>query len=127
MYECLFRNLPGHPEWAGSFHERLVEDGIWDEMEFWRLHLELVNATSVTRGSQFIERGLALAVARIHSRVLGAVAAHVDPNDLFRIPNLSDEELRTFIERWDHAVLGFFSGNVIPESSYDLHNPLQKP
>ncbi|WP_417284915.1 hypothetical protein [Comamonas sp.] len=124
MYESIFENLPGNPRWVGSFYERLVEDAVWDKAEFWKLHLALTEAGSASGSLKSINRELAWAVAKIQSRVLGVLAAHYNPNDIFVISNLAPDELCQFIERFDHAVLGVFSGEVPAESSYDLINPL---
>ena len=123
MYDCIFENLPGNPRWVGSFYERLVEDAIWDRDEFWKLHLALTTAASTSGPLKAINRELAWAVAKIQSRVLGVVAAHYNPKDIFVISNLAPDELHQFVERFDHAILGFFSGEVLAESSYDLTNP----
>lgn len=124
MYEPIFRNLPGNSAWVGSFYERLVEDAVWDRDEFWKLHFALINVAKASGSGEAINRELAWAVAKIQSRVLGSVAAHYNPNDIFTITNLTPDELHEFIERFDHAVLGLFSGEVLDESSYDLNNPL---
>jgi len=124
VYECIFENLPGNPRWVGSFYERLVEDAIWDRDEFWKLHLALTNAASASDSLETMNRELAWAVAKIQSRVLGVIAAHYNPNDIFGISNLAPDELTNFVERFDHAILGVFSGEVLAESSYDLTNPL---
>ena len=124
MYESIFKNLPSSPAWQGSFCEALAEDAVWDRDEFWRLHLELIKAGHASRAWDDISRELAGAVARIQSRVLGLIAAHYDPHDVFVIENLHADELRAYTERFDHAVLGVFSGEVLSESMYDLRSPL---
>jgi len=124
MHECIFRNIPGHPNWEGSFFERLVEDSIWDRDEFWKLHLALVNAALSVDSEFWISRELAWAVAKLFAGVLAAYGAHGDPNDVFEISGITPDELRDFVERFEHASLAVFSGEVIPESSYGLRNPL---
>lgn len=122
--EYIFKNLPGNPAWVGSFYERLAEEGVWDKDEFWKLHLALINAANKLASQSSIDCELASAVARIQSCVWGLIAAHYDENDVFTIGNLTATELYDFTERFDHAILGVFSGEVIPEASYDLNNPL---
>jgi hypothetical protein len=124
VYEPIFQNLPGNPAWEGSFYERLVEDAFWDKNEFWKLHLALVKAARAPRSQETMDRELAHAVAKIQSRVLGLVAAHYNPSDIFTISNLTPDELHGFVERFEHAIIGVFSGEVLPESSYELTNPL---
>lgn len=126
MYESIFRNLPGNPAWEGSFYERLSEEGFWDNDAFWQLHLALAHAAKASRALDEINRELAWAVASIQSGVFGLVAAHYNPNDVFTISNLTPDQLHDFIERFEHAVLGVFSGEAYPESCYDLRNPLMR-
>lgn len=123
MYAQIFKNLPGHPDWEGSFYERLTEYGDWDFAEFWKLHLDLVEAACFEARSEVVSRELALAVTTLHSKVLNLISAHYNVRDGFLINNLSPDELIAFTERFEHAVLAVFSGEVIAESSYDLINP----
>lgn len=120
----LFANLPGSDTWGGSFWGRLVEDGVWDEQAFWKLHAALNSLARANGGSVSIDRATAQAVCKVQARVLGCVASHYDPGDVFEITNLGDERLRDFVERFEHAVLSVFSGEVLPESSYALRSPL---
>jgi hypothetical protein len=120
----LFANLPGSDTWDESLWGRLVEDGVWDEQAFWELHAALISLARINNGSALIDRATAQAVCKIQARVLGCVASHRDPDDVFKITNLSDERLGDFVERFEHAVLSVFSGEFLPESSYALRSPL---
>jgi len=126
MIEYIYHNIPGNPQWRGSFYERLAEDGEWDIDEFWRLHFALIEAAKNPAASENINRSLALNVVQIHLRVSGLICAHFDNNDVFKIENLSREEIYAFKERLDLAVAGVFSGEVLPESSFDLKCPNTK-
>lgn len=121
--EAIFENLPGSQHWSASFWGRLVEDCVWDIQQFWRLHDALLAVAESLQTSPVLDRGLACAVVRIQARVLGAFSAHYDSSDHFNISNLDDQELRDYVERFEHAVLAVFSGEVLPESSYDLQPP----
>ncbi|NUU02826.1 Imm41 family immunity protein [Herbaspirillum robiniae] len=124
MYENIFRNLPGSPNWEGSFYEQLAEFGKWDPDEFWKLHLDLISAAQIEAQSEAVDRALALAVVTLYSNISSLILANFNSNDGFEIANLSRDELRAFMERLEHAVHGVFSGEIIPERSYDLTNPL---
>ena len=124
MYHEIQQNLPGNPEWERSFFGRLAEDCVWDVDAFWRLHLDLIVATRTSCGSGQIDREVALAVATIFARVSSLVASHFHDQDVFKITNLTTDDLLAFRERFEHAFLGFFSGEILPESSFDLTNPL---
>lgn len=124
MIDYIYQNTPGNDSWEGTFYERLVEYAYWDTQEFWRLHSALLDAAVLSARSEKIDRHLAECVIRIYSRVRGLVSAHFNANDFFKIQNLNDVEIHEFCERLDLAVIGVFSGEVLPESSFDLQNPM---
>ncbi|ABI39371.1 hypothetical protein Shewmr4_2300 [Shewanella sp. MR-4] len=119
----LERNIPGHSNWEGSFFERLTEYGEWDHKAFWLLHRELVELAQLADENP-VDRNLAYMLLYLQQRVLNLVAAHFAENDVFKITNLKGEQLYEFKERFDMAVLGVITGEVLPESSFDLVNPL---
>lgn len=124
MYEQIFRNLPGNPNWEGSFYEQLTEFGKWNRDEFWKLHLELLSVAQFEARSETLDRAVALAVVTLYSKISSLISANYNTNDVFKIVNLTNDDLGAFTERLQHAVLSVFSGKIIPESSYDLTNPL---
>ena len=65
-------------------------------------------------------------VIGIQNSVLTMVTAHFDPNDSARINGISDDQLRLFMERFNQAIMGICSGEVLPEYSFDIANPLIK-
>ena len=119
----LERNIPGHSNWEGSFFERLTEYGEWDQEAFWYLHKELVELAQ-RADEHSVDRELAYMLLYLQQRVLNLVAAHFAKNDVFNITNLKGEQLYEFKERFDMAILGVITGEVLPESSFDLVNPL---
>lgn len=119
----LERNIPGHSNWEGSFFERLTEYGEWDHEAFWRLHQELVELAQRADKNP-VDRDLAYMLLYLQQRVLNLVASHFAKNDVFKITNLKGEQLYEFKERFDMAILGVITGEVLPESSFDLVNPL---
>ena len=124
MFDELQRNLPGNPNWEGSFYEQLTEHAVWDVDAFWQLHLYLVQSAAAQSGSGLVNRDLALAIVTLQGKVMTLVSAHYDANDVFKIRNIHPETLHSFVERFQHAMLAVISGEVLPESSYDLVNPL---
>lgn len=124
MSQLIFKNLPGNPEWEGSFCEKLTEYGIWDADEFWKLHFDLVQVAKRDNYSESIDRELALAVVTLYSKITNLISSHYNKNDIFKISNLTPDELLAYKERFDHSIIGVFSGEVIAESSYDLTNPM---
>jgi hypothetical protein len=123
MTRTIYKNLPEHPEWEGSFYEKLAEYGIWDADEFWKLHFDLVQAAKKNNDSESINRKFALIVVTLYSKINNLISSHYNKNDVFQISNLTPDELLAFKERLDHSIIGVFSGEVIAESLYDLTNP----
>ncbi|PHR93907.1 MAG: hypothetical protein COA78_32540 [Blastopirellula sp.] len=120
----LERNLPGHQNWEGSFFERLTEYGDWEANAFWRLHLELLQLARSTNVNESVDRELSYMLLYIQQKVLNLISAHFDKDDVFNISNLTNEQLHEYQERFDMAILGVVTGKVLPESSFDLVNPL---
>jgi len=127
MHMELKRNLPTNNNWESSFYERLSEYGEWNYKAFWILHLELINIAKNINDSEIIERELATILITLQQKILNLIVAHFNKKDIFKISNLKEEELFDFIERFEMAILGALSGVVIPESSFDLVNPLIYP
>jgi hypothetical protein len=126
MSDEIQRNLPGNPEWESSFYGKLAEHGVWDVDAFWRLHLDLILAARTNCLSEQIDRKFALVVTTLFARVANLIEAHFNSNDVFKITNMTTDDLLAFRERFEHAVLGVFSGEILPETSFDLTNPLIK-
>ena len=120
----LKRNIPGNPDWEGSFYERLTEYGEWDSTSFWILHLELLNIARQQDVNLPAERDLAYMLLFLQQRVLSLISAHFKKNDVFQICDINTEQLYAFKERFEMAILGAVSGEVLPETSFELVNPL---
>lgn len=121
-FSVIYRNLPGNPLWEGSFYEKLAEYGLWDEREFWRLHHDLIRVAKDIKGQE-ISKELSAAIVKIYIRISSLMAAHSDPMDGFSIKNLNHEQIISYKERLDIAVIGVFSGEILNEISFDLQNP----
>ena len=126
MYSELERNLPGHPDWEGSFYEKLTDYGEWDVNAFWKLHLDFLEIAESVNGSNTISRDLARKLLLLQQKVLNLVSSHFNDNDVYEIANIETDLLYEFIERFEMAILGAVSGEVHPESSFGLVNPLVK-
>ena len=123
-YNYFIKNFPLHLNWQESFYAKLTEGGIWDRDEFWKLHRDLGWITSELMDSDCMERDFATDLVWLLSRINELYVAHFDKNDVFQILNLSDDELRQFKERFDVAVHGVFSGELLSEAEFELVNPL---
>ena len=126
MHSELKRNIPGSPNWEGSFYERLTEYGEWDSKSFWVLHLELLSVAKQQNDNLPVERDFAYMLLYLQQRVLSLISAHFTKNDVFEISNVNVKQLYEFKERFEMAILGAISGEALPEASFDLENPLVK-
>jgi len=126
MHTELERNIPGNSNWEGSFYERLTEYGEWDLKSFWVLHLELLNLAKIQNANLPVERGLAYMLLYLQQSVLTLITAHFTENDAFEISHINTDQLYEFKERFEMAILGAISGEVLPETSFGLVNPLVK-
>ena len=124
MFPELERNMPGHPHWEGSFFERLTEYGEWNACEFWKLHLELLSIAKNSNYELLVERKLSHMLLYIQQRILNLISANFNKNDIFKISNISTEQLYEYRERFEMAIISAITCEVLPESSFDLVNPL---
>jgi len=122
--EIILRNSSESPDWIGSFTENLQESDQWNKEEFWKLHYALVQLAICLRDTKVIEKSLAGKICEIQQTVQSLISSHFDSNTEWEIKNISDDELYGFLERFDMAIQGVFSGEVLPENSFDLVNPL---
>ena len=122
----LERNIPNNPNWEGSFYETLTEYGEWNAEAFWKLHLELTFIAKGVNAESPVNRELSYMLLYLQQRVLNLISAHFNGNDCFKIKNLTNEQLFEFKERFEMAILGVITGEVLSESSFDLINPLLK-
>jgi Immunity protein 41 len=124
MTQELERNMPNHENWEGSFHERLTEYGEWNADAFWLLHIDLLNIAKNAKPETLVERDLAYMLLYIQQRVLKLITAHFVKKDVFKIKNIPVAQLYEYKERFEMAIIGAVTGVVLPESSFDLVNPL---
>ncbi|QSX36873.1 Imm41 family immunity protein [Shewanella sedimentimangrovi] len=123
LYE-IERYSASHPDWEGSFSERLYEYCEWNVSEFWKLHKALVELAIALRDKNQIDKQLFGRILGIQKSVWSIVAAHFNELDAVKLAGVTDEQLHEFIERFDLAIVGLSTGEVLPESSFDLVNPL---
>jgi hypothetical protein len=114
------RNFPWCDEHDDlSFGGRLHEDCVWNWDEYWQLEWALYQLCNESPS-----RELYWPVFRIFSYCFASLGHHSDPNDLFRIKNLSAEELYDAKERFQLVFEGFFAGSM-PDQDFSEHrNPL---
>lgn len=124
MHFELEKNLPSHPNWSDSFYGKLAEEGEWDVEAFWRLHLDLLNIAKGVQNEKFIARDLVCALVYIQNGVLDAIAYNSSKRDIFNIRNIDENSIMQFKERFSNAMISICTGDIPPEASFDLVNPL---
>lgn len=125
MSRELERNVPGHPDWEGSFYERLSEYAEWNIEKFWDLHFDLLSIAN-SRSKNTTNSDFCYALLYLQQRVLNLIIAHYNPEDIFNIHNINNQELFEFKERFEMAIIGAITGEVLSESCFDLMNLLIK-
>jgi hypothetical protein len=115
------RNFPWCDEHDdSSFLGRLHEESVWDESEYWELEWALHEL--MLRGA--FERELAWRIFRVFSHTMLVLGCHFDPNDGYRIRDLSADDAHEWRERFQLVFEGFFSGHWPSPSALERSNPL---
>ncbi|MCX7553110.1 Imm41 family immunity protein [Marinicella sp. S1101] len=124
----IFRNMPGDgsDEWEKTFFGFLSEFGDWHVEKFWVFHKALIDIGKKVDKKGSVDRELSYALLYIQDSVLTHIASHFDPAIDWQFTSIAGEEIYGFKERFELAILGAISGEVIPETSFDLINPLIK-
>ena len=112
MYEELFRNLPSDKNWEGSFYETLTEHGIWDEIEFSKLEFCLCAINAQMESSKILDARIVRALLELQQRISRCIQSHYDRKDIFKISNVSEEQLYDLVERFE---LAFWSRAKVQE------------
>ena len=120
------RYSANHPDWEGSFSERLYEHSEWNIPEFWKLHKELIDLAIELKKSNEINKKLVGQLLGIQKSITTMVIAHFNKNDSVTLSGVTDDLLYEFMERFDMAITGISSGQVLGEDQFDLMNPLIK-
>jgi hypothetical protein len=106
-YSLLAQNDPASDGWEDeSILGRLMEDGLFDEEGYADLETAMIEAAS--GGPHFETLGV---VARIIERVTLMAKRHVDPDDVYRIENLDDEQVAELDRRVRFCLLEISLGN----------------
>jgi len=109
MQDEIVRNIPGHPDWVGSFYERLSEYGEWNENKYQNLLAILIELAENNKGQQNIDRELIKTLLILLIKVLNLISSHFDSNDVFKISNLSTDEILNKKEKFEIAVISIAS------------------
>jgi len=111
MCSELKRNMPGQAMWEGSFYEALIENAIWNTEAFDQLHTELLDIAKAVKPNEPVNRELATMILFLQQRVSMLVAAHYNIDDVYKISNLSNDDLLDFKEQFDIAIASSITGN----------------
>ncbi|PQJ60651.1 hypothetical protein BTO10_14995 [Vibrio chagasii] len=124
----IYKNVPGDgsPDWEHTFYGHLSEYGEWDIEKFWIFHKALIEVGMLVKEGTSVDRNLAYALLYIQHGVLVHIGSHFNSRVSWKFESIDDEELRDYAERFQLAILGAISGDIVPESSFDLINPLIK-
>ncbi len=124
--EYFNKNISGHNDWEESFIGQLLECHTWNRDEFWRLHADITVYITTNADSGSLPRHIAGEFSRLVYLIMLMYAAHYDPQDVYRIEGVNEEELTNFIERVEWLSQSYFNGNVPNESEFYEQNPYLK-
>jgi hypothetical protein len=100
------RNFPHCIEHSdASFLGCLHERNIWDAEEYRKFESALKELARMYHGVNDLPREISWRVFRIFSHVMLLISAHYDPNDSYRVQNLTDAELSKWRERFQLVML----------------------
>ena len=116
-------NFPWCPEQNdASFLGRLHEEGVWDTDEYWRLEWALYQLVNEAPRSQ----ETSWRVFRIFSHTFLSLGCHFDPNDGFKLKDLTNDEIYELRERVQLVFEGYFSGSMPEQAIFSIQNPMLK-
>ena len=116
-----FAGCPGYDE--QSFSGRLHEDSMWDWHEYWQLEKALYDLCAIDD----FRREVAWPIFRIFSYGQMVLSCHFDPNDHFKIKELSSDEIYIVRERFQRVFEGYFKGDMPDPCDFEGMNPLLPP
>lgn len=118
------RNFAGCPRYdEQSFSGRLHEDSMWDWGEYWQLEKALYDLCAIDD----FRREVAWPIFRIFSYGQMVLSLHFDPNDHFKINELSSNEIYTVRDRFQRVFEGYFKGDMPAPCVFEGMNPLLPP
>jgi hypothetical protein len=111
----LSENDPCSDAWnEASFLGRLMEDALFDEEGYADLEAAMIRA--VSEAADFDTLGV---IIRIIERITLMLKSHVDPNDVYRIENLDDEQVAELDRRVRFCLLEISLGNAPDMSRWE--------
>lgn len=112
--EAILKNAAGSDRYdEESFIGILHERAVWDAEKYWELEAAIYGLAA--HPEDFPR--LMWPLFRIFSYTMVSLGAHFDPNDAFRIDNLTDEQVYGRRERFQLVFEGAFSGDMPVQSS----------
>lgn len=115
------RNYP----WADEYDEEsflgcLYEMNVWNKEEYWLLETALYQLNAANA----YDEEITWRVFKAFSSCFKLISAHFDTNDVFKIKNLSVEEVYDYRERVELVFGGYFRKKMPSQDIFDLVNPI---
>lgn len=110
---CIFKNFPGSVEYSrssfvGIFHEECV----WDDNTYVELEDALYELSEKHKNMSSFPRQEYWPAMRIYSYLANTLGCHFDPNDGFKLQNLSIEQVCNRRDRLQQVFEGLFKGEM---------------
>lgn len=114
------RNFPWCDENSDdSFIGILHEEYKWSDTEYFKLDKEIYELSVQYKESESIPRELAWRTLRIFSILMQYIGCHFDPNDGFKIKELTNEQIYHRRERAQLVFEGFFKGEMPDQKFFE--------
>lgn len=118
------RNCPENNAYSDdSFTGLLHEQCHWSDEEYFKLDDALHQLARLYQDESLLPREITWPLMRIFSFVMMTIANHYNKNDLYRIENLTDEQLFERKTRFQQVFEGFFNGSMFPTHFFDYQPP----
>ncbi|MFM2481830.1 Imm41 family immunity protein [Celerinatantimonas sp. YJH-8] len=123
----IYQNFPGCNAYTDdSFTGILHEKCYWSDAEYFKLDNALYALAQAYKDESQCPRELVGCLMRIFSFVIMSINCHYDPNDLYQIENLDNEQLRIRKERFQQVFEGVFLNNMLPVNYFEYQCSTEK-
>lgn len=110
-----------------SFSKSLEDNLIWDITKYWELELFLIKLIKNEFSYTSVDRNLSAELYFLGRFIDKCVHCTINPRDFWSIENISEEELLTYYDRFNH-IMRVLWGKIKfnPDDYFFYENPLYK-
>lgn len=107
-----------------SFAKELEEKLIWNEKKYWELEYYLIDLSKLLSNSDVISKDVSANLYFLGRFIEGSFLASINPNDVWTIKNLNEDELSYYYDRFYYLMrIVFGKVDYKKERYFFLKNP----